>query len=355
MVSPELSKQHPQSLGKSGVILEAYEMNTSIRVALILFALLLAAAPSRRALAQTHQETSTLQTFSAVGKERPTLEAGKEVELFRSEGKGCLTHMWFAMDARTRIRVYVDGEKTPSIDMAQDLGHGYSHAFGGPPEPWGVAQIGRQGGVYNNYRIRFGNGVKVMVVPITNVFDSVTKRDAWWIIRGTKNLPVFLGGVKLPDSARLKLHRIEGHRAKPLEEFTIAESKGSGALYQVFLAAQGEKPLGTWEDQAYQEGCVRAYFGGSKEPTFLSSGLEDYFVSSGYFHHRKLFQTAVSGLTHIDVEKNRFAAYRFHDADPVFFQGGLRLTLRCGEELEGRVFHQAPAATYTVYTWMYEW
>jgi hypothetical protein len=304
MVSPELSKQHPQSLGKSGVILEAYEMNTSIRVALILFALLLAAAPSRRALAQTHQETSTLQTFSAVGKERPTLEAGKEVELFRSEGKGCLTHMWFAMDARTRIRVYVDGEKTPSIDMAQDLGHGYSHAFGGPPEPWGVAQIGRQGGVYNNYRIRFGNGVKVMVVPITNVFDSVTKRDAWWIIRGTKNLPVFLG---------------------------------------------------TWEDQAYQEGCVRAYFGGSKEPTFLSSGLEDYFVSSGYFHHRKLFQTAVSGLTHIDVEKNRFAAYRFHDADPVFFQGGLRLTLRCGEELEGRVFHQAPAATYTVYTWMYEW
>ena len=58
------------------------------------------------------------------------------VEVFHRVGAGCLTHMWFAMDLRTRIRVYVDGEKTPSIDMAQDLGHGY--AYGGPPEPWGA-------------------------------------------------------------------------------------------------------------------------------------------------------------------------------------------------------------------------
>jgi D-arabinan exo alpha-(1,3)/(1,5)-arabinofuranosidase (non-reducing end) len=100
---------------------------------------------------------------------------------------------------------------------------------------------------------------------------------------------------------------------------------------------------------------MRAYFGGSPQPTFLSSGLEDYFVSSGYFHHRRLFQTAISGLTHLDVEKNRFTAYRFHDHDPVFFQNGMRLTLRCGEELDGRVFHKAPAATYDVYTWVYQW
>ena len=130
---------------------------------------------------------------------------------------------------------------------------------------------------------------------------------------------------------------------------------GNGALYLVTLAAQGERPSRTWEDQSYQEGCVRAYIGGSQVPTFLSSGLEDYFVSSGYFHHRKLFQTAVSGLTHLDVEKNRFSAYRFHDVDPVFFHDGLRLTLRCGEELDGRVFHKSPPATYTSYTWVYQW
>ena len=63
---------------------------------------------------------STLKTFSAIGKEEPILEVGKEVELLRREGKGCLTHMWFALDERVRIRVYVDGEKQPSIDMALD-------------------------------------------------------------------------------------------------------------------------------------------------------------------------------------------------------------------------------------------
>jgi len=61
-----------------------------------------------------------LRTFSGIGKERPILAAGKEVELFRHAGAGCLTHMWFAMDERTRIRVYVDGEVQPSIDMGRN-------------------------------------------------------------------------------------------------------------------------------------------------------------------------------------------------------------------------------------------
>ena len=299
------------------------------------------------------QDRAPLRTFSDMGKERAILKAGEEVEIFRREGAGCLTHMWFAMDVRTRIRVYVDGEKTPSIDMAQDLGHGY--AFGGPPEPWGTEHFGRQGGVFNTYHIPFGRGVRVTILPTAKVFDRVTGRKVWWIIRGSEGLRVSLGGQTLPESARLRLYRLEDYRAKPLEEFACCDVDGPGALYQVTLAVEGETPLGTWEDQSYQEGCVRAYFGDSGEPTFLSSGLEDYFVSSGYFHHRKLFQSPISGLTHIDVEKNRFSAYRIHDRDPVFFDKGLRLTLRCGEEIDGHVFHNAPGATYTVYTWVYQW
>lgn len=316
-------------------------------------ALLAATETSRSAEAPASSQVASLRTFGGVGKERAILKAGQEVELFRQTGAGCLTHMWFAMDERTRIRVYVDGEERPSIDMAQDLGHGYTH--GGPPEPWGVPQLGRQGGVYNTYRIPFGTEVRVSVLPTTDVFDSVTTDRAWWILRGTLGLPVTLGGVRLPEAARLRLHRLEGYRAKPLEEFPLCDVRGGCALYLVTLAAEGERPTGTWEDQSYQEGCVRAYLDGSDQPVFLSSGLEDYFVSSGYFHHQTRFQTAVSGLTHLDVERNRFVAYRVHDADPVFAERGLRLTLRCGEKLDGRVFHRAPPATYTAYTWVYEW
>ncbi len=179
-------------------------------------------------------------------------------------------------------------KRLPSIDMALDFGHGFNH--GGPPAPWGVSQFGRNGGIYNTYRIPFGTNVRVCVVPSTAVFDTDTGRNAWWIIRGTEGLPITLGSVPIPVSARLRLYRLESYHAKPLEEFALCDVRSSGALYQVTLGVTGEMPLGTWEDQSYQEGCVRAYTGGSTQPEFLSSGLEDYFVSSGYFYHHKLFQ-----------------------------------------------------------------
>ncbi len=299
----------------------------------------------------------TLQTFSAMGKELRLLEVGKEVQIFEHAGKGCLTHMWFAMDERTRVRVYVDGEETPSIDMHLMLGHGYQ--LRGQPEHFAVPELGYVGGQHNTYRIPFGESVRVTILPLAEQLDWVTGEKVWWIIRGTENLPVSVGGVTLPAHTRLKLYTLEDYTAEPGEEFSIAKVEGAGALYQTTLAVQGERPRGDWKDQSYQEGCVRAYFGGSEEPTFLSSGLEDYFLGSGYFHHGQLYANSVAGLTTFNREENRFSAYRFHDRDPVFFQDGMRLTLRNGEDRDGEgngeLMHDPPPATYSVHVWVYEW
>ena len=85
---------------------------------------------------------STLKTFGTMGKEVRPLKGDSEAELFRHDGKGCLTHMWFGggwKDCdRTRIRVYVDGETKPSIDMELYLGHGIG--FGDDFSPWGTAR-----------------------------------------------------------------------------------------------------------------------------------------------------------------------------------------------------------------------
>ena len=160
---------------------------------------------------------------------------------------------------------------------------------------------------------------------------------------------------RLPDTARLRLHSLEGYTAKQLEEFTLCDVKGAGSIYQVTMAVQGERKSGDWKDLGYMEGCVRAYLNGSAKPEYLSSGLEDYFLGSGYFHQNQLYFGPVAGLTHVDKMANNFSAYRFHDDDPVFFQTGLKLTCRCGEEIKGRVFHDPGSATYSVYTWVYEW
>jgi hypothetical protein len=316
-------------------------------VALSLASAVCAAAPSDT------PDLASLKTFSVMGKEQEILEADKEFELLRRDGKGGLTHMWFAMDERVRIRVYVDGEKQPSIDMALDLGHGYS--FGGPREPFGNDKMGRYGGQFNNYRIPYGNGIRVTVLPTTKTFDRETGRKAWWIIRGTDNLPVIVGGIRLPDTARLKLHRLESIETKPLDEFALCDVKGAGLLYQVTMAAQGNRQTGDWKDLSYMEGCIRAYLNGSTKPEYLSSGLEDYFLGSGYFHQDQRFYGPVAGLTHIDKKASAFSAYRFHDTDPVFFQTGLKLTCRNGEELNGRKLHDPPDTRFTTYTWVYQW
>ncbi len=301
-------------------------------------------------------DVATLGTFCSIGKERDVLNGYREAELLRHVGKGCLTHMWFGGNwpgyERTRIRVYVDGEARPSIDMELGLGHGYG--FGDAAAPWGCSRLGKTGhpsGVYNTYRIPFGKGVRVTAQRAEGSPDGA---PFWWIVRGTENLPVTLGGVRLPDGARLRLHRLEKHVAGRLEEFALCDVEGAGALYQVAIAAKPNRVTGDWKDLSFLEACMRAYFDGADEPVLLSSGLEDYFLGTYYFN-RGRYATDVAGLTHLDKQDASFSAYRFHDEDPLFFRRGLRLTCRCGEELGGRVFHDPSPTTYTTYTWLYQW
>ncbi len=180
----------------------------------------------------------------------------------------------------------------------------------------------------------------------------------WWIVRGTENLPVTIGGVRLPESARLKLYRLEHHTAKPMEEFNLCDVKAAGALYQVTIAGRGLKDRGDWKSLSFLEACMRAYVDRSPEPMLLSSGLEDYFLGTYYFN-RGRYANDLAGLTHLDPRSRTFSAYRFHEDDPIFFHSGLRLTCRCGETehgtKEGKAVGDPPETEYTTYTWLYEW
>ena len=108
------------------------------------------------------------------------------------------------------------------------------------------------------------------------------------------------------------------------------------------------------ENFSYLEACMRAYIDGAEKPLWLSSGLEDYFLGTYYFN-RGRYYTPVAGLTHKDDSDHSFSAYRFHEDDPIFFEKGLRLTCRCGEEIDGKIFHNPKKTTYSTYTWIYEW
>jgi hypothetical protein len=318
------------------------------------FALAMAALLNSEILAD---ETKGLNPIGGMGKYENVLNSTEEAVLYEYKGKGCLTHFWFGGNSKgienTRIRYYVDGEKEASINMNLYMGHGVG--FNDNHAPWAtkfMGKIGKRNGFFNNYQIPFGKSIRVTVQRS----DEIIKPERiWWIIRGVKNGRARLGGITLPETARLKLHRLEDKTIPPLEEFNLCDVKGRGAVFQIAIAAQGL----SGEYLSYLEACMRAYLGGAKEAVMLSSGLEDYFLGTYYFDTGK-YHADMAGLTHFDPKNLSFSAYRIHDQDPLFFNNGLRLTCRNGETEHGRpkgrvAYKDPPPTRYTTYAWVYEW
>jgi hypothetical protein len=307
--------------------------------------------------------TDNLKTFGTMGKQLSVLTKSSETVLFHRRGKGALTHAWFGGNfagyTQIIIRVYVDNEQKPSIDMELGLGHGVG--FNDSHSPWTTDKMGITGypsGIYNNFRIPFGKEIRVTAQLCA---DSPDKQPFWWIIRGTENLPVFLGGVQLPDNARLKLYKLENREFDPLTEFDMCNVGGKGALFLVTIAAKGLRSHEKydWTDMSYMEACVRSYLNDGKDTLLLSSGLEDYFLGTYYFNKGR-YTNNIAGLTHLDLKQSEFSAYRFHDDDPLFFQNGLRLTCRVGETEYGDMNIKTatgnpPKTRYTTYVWLYQW
>ncbi len=294
-----------------------------------------------------------LKSIGTMGKAQRVLAGGREAELYRYQGRGCITHMWFGGDwpgyDKTRIRFYIDGEQKPSIDMELFMGHGIG--FGDPAAPWGTQRLGKTGhpsGLYNTYKIPFGRSIRITAQNEGIQGDP----EFWWIFRGVENLPVYLGNIRLPDSARLRLYKRDNHTVKPFEMVELCNSPKAGALYQVTLAAKST-------NLTYLEAVLRAYIDGAKEPQLVSSGTEDYFLGTYYFN-RGIFHTPVGGCTHLDAKNASFSGYRFHEEDPLLFKKGLRFVWRNGETAfwtkEDRPLWGAPGDTVmSSYTWVYEW
>ena len=303
------------------------------------------------------QAAPALNPIGTMGKGAQVLKGGREAVLYEYQGAGCLTHFWFGGNFKgvedTRIRYYVDGEAVASIDLNLYLGHGIG--FKDQQAPWAnrhMGKIGKRNGIFNNYRIPFGRSIKVTAQRAPDADDNPR---VWWIIRGIENGRVTVGGVELPQRARLKLIKREDLKVESLQEFDLCDVPGRGAVYQVTIAAEALGKSGF----AYLEACMRAYLNGSQEPVMLSSGLEDYFLGTYYFDAGR-YITDTAGLTHFDPATKTFSAYRFHDEDALFFSRGLRLTCRNGETKhgtkDGPPWAGGPQPVrYTTYAWVYQW
>ena len=226
----------------------------------------------------------------------------------------------YPSEGDTRIRYFVDGEATASIDMALYLGHGIG--FNDQRAPWDAGHLmGKSGttlAIWNTFKIPFAAGVRVeLSVP---AYVNVSAPEHYYvIIRGAAFDPAAagaggypwptLGGWRLPPTARLRLLATERAMLQPLDTLGLVQlpaGRAGALLLTVLQVLSG--------NANFLEGCVRASWNGG-EPELVSSGTEDYFGSSFYFDGvPDGFKSPNSGLTHLVSNDTalEFSAYKVH-------------------------------------------
>ena len=282
------------------------------------------------------------------------------------------THFWItgggplAVIDNTTVRYYLDGEAAASIAFKPPLAAGVGFD---DDTVWGQALASHASGQSAwsiKYKIPFRRSARVTLqLPGA----ATASCQAFVIVRGCENLPVQVGPVTLPSTARLQLQKIENEVFQPLEWVPIADvPSGDGLLFMHTLQAASAT-------NNFWEGCYHLYTPHDQPfpGTVMSTGTEDFFDSS-YGFAAGPFRFPVSGCTHRDSSKGmKLSAYRFFTEDIVAFSGGMRFVWRVGDLINEKSHPESPKCwidkkgpgdqvvgnpqptTITSYAWIYVW
>jgi hypothetical protein len=164
---------------------------------------------------------------------------------------GLMNHFWSTCNAECEgallVRYYIDGEATASI--AYEPGMAAGTGFDDTAAPWGTKWIGHgaHSAWFNNFKIPFGSSVRVTIQST----DGKAHDGFYMIVRGGLDLPLRIGDVTLPATARLQLQRFAG----PMKTNEVRDivSVPAGHEGTVFLTALSVNNSGLGD--GFLEGC----------------------------------------------------------------------------------------------------
>ena len=179
-----------------------------------------------------------------------------------------------------RLRVYVDGGVTPTLDVLL-----LQLAFVGAPaeyEPQTKSSslfsagglFGKNagtGGVFSTIRIPFGASVRVTMEQAPSCPDH--NGVYWIIVRGLEALPLRIAELELPPEARLTVQRLDGQTLQPLEFVTLASSPAGtdGLIFATFFQASSRDPN-------YLEGACLPHSNPPRSPFPIPSRPPSFFL-----------------------------------------------------------------------------
>lgn len=255
--------------------------------------------------------------------EAATFNGGATVDLLSTvTGSGFVDFMWIGATRTSTVKVYIDGEGSPSISIdCRDMTFGrrngavFSHStFLANSVDSGTAGVSG----FSFVPIPFSTSIRI---TITN--DSANNDSIYSYVTYQTGIP-----NNLPYQQKLYINAGVISGATPNQVCTLLDYTGGkrGRLLGVYWSLDGPS-------QNLLEGNFKIYRDGAGTPFFETPGSEDFFCMPAYFASFNApteFGNSI-GLTLKNNAGGQFTAYRMFLKDPIVFNTGCKVTWNAGD------------------------
>ncbi len=286
------------------------------------------------------------------------IQPGETLRFAELSGSGVVRHIWFGGGAdeahyhrKVLLRIYWDGEASPSVDVPLGdffgVGHGAAGSFYSLPLSMYVADVPTRPTRNCWFPMPYARGAVFELVnegtaPYRHYFyldyeehegvpDGIGRFHAQW---RRENPTVAVQ----PPADGSEIQNVTGS-----ENYVILEAEGRGQYVGCVLSVQGLSP-GWWgegdemifvDDEIGEDGIL------GWPPSIHGTGTEDFMNFSYEFPVRDTAYgvyhgVSLPGAVHqndwatLSGKSNQWSVYRFHIQDPIPFQSRIRVTVEHG-------------------------
>lgn len=295
---------------------------------------------------RTNVKSKRVSSYDQTGGNVDTLKNipdGAKATIMDVKGAGIIKHIWITIapgaDVLNRndliLRMYWDGKSHPSVEapIGAFFGNGWGEAYNVYTAPlsvtpgWGKSYV-----CY--FAMPFAEGARIEVEnqtgrAIESLYFNIDYDEV-------PQLPKDLGRFHAWYNHEVTQAHPDGENEWSLlgdqpknpdgrDNYVFADIKGRGQLLGVNYYVNCPTPM--W----YGEGDEMIFIDGDTKPTLIGTGTEDYFNTS--WCPKEVVQHPYFGYPRVNGETGwlgRTHVYRFHLADPIYFDTGCRYTIEHG-------------------------
>jgi hypothetical protein len=245
--------------------------------------------------------------------------------LLDADGPGVITHIWMtflgpepqdwapngaANHQEMLLRIYWDDSSKPAVEAP--VGDFFANCFGKRSQVISVPVVVEDADSYNCFwRMPFRKSARIEIINQSTKPISLLYYNIDWIKHDS--LP--------EDTPYFHAQYRQEFPVKKGSDYVILDTKGKGHYVGTVLAVRTRSPA--W----FGEGDEKIYIDGEQKASIWGTGTEDYFLSAWGL---KTTSTPYFGVPYFDqwgIVGCHTSAYRWHIADPIVFNTGIKVTL----------------------------